>query len=156
MQRLLCAHLLLQLSKLIGLCAAELEFDRSERAVRVNSLCSGLMDFDLGTILGADKLPDALVIPKVETVSDVSEVMDKLNTALGTKLAAAGRQLALITMCESARALLTLRYIHAGGRKRGGASCRVAASIMRACRCPSPSFSICCVCFRPRLLDKRN
>lgn len=42
----------------------ELDFGRSERAVRINPLSSGIAEEDLKALLSAPKMPDALVIPK--------------------------------------------------------------------------------------------
>ena len=47
---------------------AQVSFGRSERAVRVNSIQSGLCEDDLRAVLTGEALPDALVVPKVSLV----------------------------------------------------------------------------------------
>ncbi len=45
--------------------SAELEPCRSELAVRINAVDSGLASHDLQAVLAAKRLPDAIVVPKV-------------------------------------------------------------------------------------------
>lgn len=49
---------------LLAQALAEGSFGRSERAVRVNGVESGLCEDDLAAVLGGQALPDALVVPK--------------------------------------------------------------------------------------------
>lgn len=44
---------------------SELDFGRSERAVRINPVASGLADEDLRALFTGKTLPDVLVLPKV-------------------------------------------------------------------------------------------
>ncbi len=44
---------------------AALDFGRSERAVRINSVESPYVEEDLQAVLTSKQLPDALVVPKV-------------------------------------------------------------------------------------------
>ncbi|XP_062390208.1 citramalyl-CoA lyase, mitochondrial isoform X2 [Sardina pilchardus] len=50
---------------------AELDLGRTEKCVRVNSVSSGLAEDDLEVILGAEVLPTALMLPKVEDTAEV-------------------------------------------------------------------------------------
>ena len=43
-------------------------------AVRVNSVGSGLAEDDIKTVMSADRLPDTLVLPKVDSVGHVQWV----------------------------------------------------------------------------------
>eukprot|EP00911_Craspedida_sp_UC1_P000518 UC1_evm1s392 len=88
---------------------AELDFHGSERAVRINSLDTEFWQEDMEVILSGSILPDALVVPKMES----SEQMDDLFSFAATVLR--GRELAhpirLITQVESPLGLLNLREI---------------------------------------------
>ena len=53
---------------------AELDVGRTEKCVRVNSVSSGLAEADLEVILGAEVLPTALMLPKVEDTGEVQWV----------------------------------------------------------------------------------
>ena len=52
----------------------QMQFGRSERVVRINSMDSGLAEDDLVEILRAVNLPDAILLPKVETAEIVARV----------------------------------------------------------------------------------
>lgn len=99
-----------------------------EAAIRINPVNSGLAEDDLAAVLSAKRLPNALVVPKVEGPDEVHWIMDRTmhllnkhrhrqqlgsngNSSSSSNNLDTGRQqpLALITMCESARALLDLR-----------------------------------------------
>ncbi|KAL4440663.1 hypothetical protein ABPG77_000372 [Micractinium sp. CCAP 211/92] len=91
---------------------ADIQFGASERAVRINSVQSGLAEEDLGAVLTGPSLPDALVVPKVDSVEHVSWLFDRVSSIAGERLAAAGAPPpALISMCESGTGLLNLRQI---------------------------------------------
>lgn len=83
---------------------------RSERAVRVNSVQSGHCEEDLRAVLGSGVVPDALVVPKVETVDHAMWLLDRAASILGGRAQQAAPP-ALITMCESGLALLNLRAV---------------------------------------------
>lgn len=53
---------------------AELNLGRTEKCVRVNSVSSGLVEFDLEVILQSEVLPPALMLPKVEDTEEVQWV----------------------------------------------------------------------------------
>jgi citrate lyase beta subunit len=103
---------------------ADLDFcPTSEAAVRINPVSSGMAGDDLAAVLSAKRLPNALVVPKVEGPDEVHWVMDRVQQLLGKQRQRqqlgqgsnneeGGQQqqpLALVTMCESALALLDLR-----------------------------------------------
>ncbi|XP_061915742.1 citramalyl-CoA lyase, mitochondrial isoform X2 [Entelurus aequoreus] len=50
---------------------AELNLGRTEKCVRVNSVSSGLAQADLEVILGAEVLPPAIMLPKVENTQEI-------------------------------------------------------------------------------------
>lgn len=47
---------------------ADIQFGASERAVRINSVQSGLAEEDLAAVLTGPSLPDALVVPKASVL----------------------------------------------------------------------------------------
>ena len=51
-----------------------LQFGRTEAAVRVNSVSSGLAEEDLKVTLSAKYLPPTVMLPKVETPSELEWV----------------------------------------------------------------------------------
>jgi len=52
----------------------ELDFGRTECVVRVNAVSSGLMDEDLRVIFRAKKLPQTIMIPKVDREEEIDRV----------------------------------------------------------------------------------
>ncbi|CAD5122637.1 DgyrCDS11046 [Dimorphilus gyrociliatus] len=87
----------------------ELQFKRAECAVRVNALSSNLTEDDLGVILLSERLPEAIVLPKVETVEDLNlfESMTRFKLR-DRKLQNPFR---LIFMIESAIGLINMKDI---------------------------------------------
>jgi citrate lyase beta subunit len=109
-------------------CRADLDFcPTSEAAVRINPVSSGMAGDDLAAVLSAKRLPNALVVPKVEGPDEVHWLMDRARQLLAKQRqrqqlgqgSSSGdgsasehtrqQSLALVTMCESALALLDLR-----------------------------------------------
>ncbi|KAL4457554.1 hypothetical protein ABPG75_012419 [Micractinium tetrahymenae] len=91
---------------------ADIRFGASERAVRINSVQSGLAEEDLQAVLAGPSLPDALVVPKIDTVEHVRWLFDRVKGIAGERLAAGDAPPpALISMCESGLGLLNLRQI---------------------------------------------
>lgn len=95
-------------------------------------MSSGLAQDDLAAVLSAKRLPNALVVPKVESADDIHWVMVTVRQLLGKHTerqqhkssrheesgngsSGGGLQqpIALVTMCESANALLNLRWVAA-------------------------------------------
>ncbi|WIA09792.1 hypothetical protein OEZ85_009167 [Tetradesmus obliquus] len=113
----------------IALMLDDLDFcPSSEAAVRINPVSSGMAADDLVAVLSAKRVPDALVVPKVEGPDEVHWLVDRVQQLLAKQRqrqqlgqgsgggegsgSRQGRQLplALVTMCESAMALLDLRH----------------------------------------------
>lgn len=123
-------------SVLVLPCIIDLDFGASEAAVRINPVSSGLAEEDLKVVLSAKRLPDALVVPKVESEDEVHWVLDRVKTLISsgwqrhlTSSSGSGgqadssvqwqRPMAFIPMCESALSLLNLRWAvvsNAGGK----------------------------------------
>lgn len=53
---------------------SEINFGRTEAAVRVNSVSSGLAEEDLRVVMSAPKLPSTLMLPKVESPQELDWV----------------------------------------------------------------------------------
>ena len=53
----------------------EIDFGTTEQTVRVNSISSGLTAKDLDVTLGCKKLPPTLMLPKVENVEELAQVV---------------------------------------------------------------------------------
>lgn len=86
-----------------------LDLGRSEYAARINSVDSGLAEKDLAAILTAQRLPDTVMVPKVETVWHIKWIGEKISHYLkGSDLS---RKLNLVIFVESAVGLLDLREI---------------------------------------------
>lgn len=85
------------------------DFGRSEYAVRINSIDSGLAEEDLRAILCGKRLPDTLMFPKVEDINHVSWINDKLTSYL--KKSELKHKLSLVFFIESAKSLLNLKEI---------------------------------------------
>jgi len=86
----------------------EIDFGRSECSVRVNSVDSGLCEEDMEAILGGDKLPHAVHLPKVENVEQLEWFAGKFNAVIKK---APERKIGLIMFVESAAALIDLPNI---------------------------------------------
>jgi citrate lyase subunit beta-like protein len=56
----------------------ELDFGKSERCIRINSLGSGFEEFDLAAALSTN--PDSIVVPKIETAEQVMWVSEHIET----------------------------------------------------------------------------
>jgi citrate lyase subunit beta-like protein len=83
------------------------DFGRTERLVRINGFETGtLAQRDLEAVLESPVLPDGIVIPKVESATDVEMVSQELD-ALGD----CASDVRIVCMIESARALLNMNAI---------------------------------------------
>lgn len=69
-----CLYLKEEARSTIRRALDECDFGRTECVVRVNSVTSGLMEDDLGEVLGARRMPDTLMLPKVERPQDIDMV----------------------------------------------------------------------------------
>jgi len=86
---------------------ANVDFGRTERLVRINAFITGdLARRDLDAVLASSVLPDGIVIPKVESATDVITVSQELD-ALGD----VARDVRIVCMIESAKALLNMNAI---------------------------------------------
>jgi len=85
----------------IAAALREVDFGRSERIVRVNAFSTHLTHDDLAAILPAQ--PDAILLPKVESASDI-HLIDRMM---------AGTDAALLALVETARGIVNLREIAA-------------------------------------------
>jgi citrate lyase beta subunit len=86
----------------------ELDFGKSERCIRINSLDSGLEKRDLVAALATN--PDAVVVPKIETAQQVKWVSDHIETyELATKLNIGSVR--LLVGVETAKGILNIREI---------------------------------------------
>jgi citrate lyase beta subunit len=102
------------LPALLPTATPEVDFGGSERAVRINPVSSGLASLDLQAVLGGKQLPDALVVPKLESSSEIQWLREEVRHLLrnrGVRGDKGKAPLALITMCESAMGLLNLRWV---------------------------------------------
>lgn len=85
------------------------KFGRSEYAVRINSIESGFAEEDLRAVLSSKRLPDAIMIPKVEEENHVMWINDKLKSFLNVP--EEYHKLSLVLFVESAKSLLNLAKI---------------------------------------------
>lgn len=83
-----------------------IEFGKSERSVRVNSVVSEICKDDLEVVLSAKSLPNAFHLPKVDSVDDLKWFTDQY-----MKLRKDSSPVGLIMFIESARAMLSLKEI---------------------------------------------
>ncbi|XP_041352207.1 citramalyl-CoA lyase, mitochondrial-like [Gigantopelta aegis] len=86
----------------------ELDFGTTDCAVRVNSMDSGLTEEDLQVIFQADKLPQTVLLPKVDTVDDIIEFTTMFKNVTKDKN---GYCPYLIVYIETAIGLLNMRNI---------------------------------------------
>ncbi|XP_076118660.1 citramalyl-CoA lyase, mitochondrial [Alosa pseudoharengus] len=96
---------------------AELDLGRTEKCVRVNSVSSGLAEDDLQVILGAEVLPTALMLPKVEDTTEVQWFVDRFQRHL--KGRALSEPVRLVTFVETAVGLLNFKAVCAEVRDLG-------------------------------------
>ncbi|XP_061826720.1 citramalyl-CoA lyase, mitochondrial [Nerophis lumbriciformis] len=88
---------------------AELNLGRTEKCVRVNSVSSGLAEADLEVILGAEVLPPAVMLPKVENTQEIQWFVDRFQRSLkGRPLTEPVR---LVTFVETAVGLLNFKDV---------------------------------------------
>lgn len=85
------------------------DFGQSEYAVRINSIDSDLAEEDLRCILSSKRLPDTVMIPKVEDINHIQWINDKIKIHLKNSLN--NRKLSLVLFIESAKSLLNLQKI---------------------------------------------
>ncbi|MCS6992973.1 MAG: CoA ester lyase [Anaerolineales bacterium] len=92
----------------------ELDFGRSERCIRINSIGSGFEQDDLAAALEAR--PDTIVVPKVETAEQVQWVSGQIESyELAHSLPLGG--IRLLVGVETARGILNLKEIAAADKR---------------------------------------
>ncbi|XP_054163746.1 citramalyl-CoA lyase, mitochondrial-like [Oppia nitens] len=84
-----------------------IDFGRSECAVRINSMDSGFAEEDLNVVFSGQKIPQTILLPKVETKEHLDSFCEKLVKALGKRKT----EINLITYVESAKGLLNLKDV---------------------------------------------
>src|SRR3989304_4519832 len=91
-----------------------LDFGKSERCIRINSIGSGLEKRDLAAALATN--PDTIVVPKIETAEQGKWVSDQIETyELSSKLNIG--TVRLLIGVETAKGILNLKEI-SGADKR--------------------------------------
>lgn len=91
---------------------AECDFGDSERIVRINPVGSGLEDDDLGAVLDAARLPDAIVLPKTEGADAIAHVSSRLADGERARGAPVGA-VRLLALIETAKGVVRLAEIAA-------------------------------------------
>lgn len=81
-------------------------FTGKDCGVRVNSVSSGVCAEDINAILRADRLPQTLHLPKVESTEELDWFAHEVTNALKDRQLS--RKIRLIIFCESAQSLLSL------------------------------------------------
>ena len=86
----------------------ELDFRRSERCIRINSVGSGMEKDDLAAALATN--PDAIVVPKIESAEQVKWVSEHIETyELSSNRSIGG--IRLLVGVETAKGIMNLRAI---------------------------------------------
>ena len=92
----------------------ELDFDKSERCIRINSIGSGLEQDDLVAALATN--PDSIVVPKIETAEQVKWVSDQIEShELSSKLNLGS--IRLLVGVETAKGILNLKDIASADKR---------------------------------------
>jgi citrate lyase subunit beta-like protein len=92
----------------------ELDFDVSERCIRINSIGSGMESYDLVAALATN--PDAIVVPKVESADQVRWVSDHIEAYEVSSSQDIG-SVRLLVGVETAKGILNLRKIAEADRR---------------------------------------
>jgi citrate lyase beta subunit len=92
----------------------ELDFGASERCIRINSIGSGFEKDDLAAALAT--IPDAIVVPKIETAEQVRWVSEQIESfELSNRLSIGN--IRLLVGVETARGVLNLKEIAEADRR---------------------------------------
>ena len=92
----------------------ELDFGRSERCIRINSVGSGLEKYDLAAALAAN--PDVVVVPKVETATQVRAISDYIEMYERSARKAMG-SIRMLVGVETAKGIMNLKEIAESDRR---------------------------------------
>ena len=98
----------------IGQAMKELDFGKSERCIRINSIGSGMEKYDLAAALTAN--PDSIVVPKIETAEQVKWVSEHIETHELASHKAIGT-VRLLVGVETAKGILNLKEIAEADRR---------------------------------------
>ncbi len=86
----------------------QLDFDKSERCIRINSFGSGFENTDLAAALATH--PDTIVLPKVESAEQVRSISEQIGTYEASSKMESGR-IRMLVGVETAKGILNLREI---------------------------------------------
>lgn len=92
----------------------ELDFGRSERCIRINSVGSGFEKYDLAAAVATD--PDAVVVPKVESASQVRAISDYIEMYERSAKKTLGG-IRMLVGVETAKGILNLKEIAESDRR---------------------------------------
>jgi citrate lyase beta subunit len=92
----------------------ELDFGRSERCIRINSVGSGFEKYDLAAAVATD--PDAVVVPKVENASQVRAISDYIEMYERSARKTLGG-IRMLVGVETAKGILNLKEIAEADRR---------------------------------------
>lgn len=92
----------------------ELDFGRSERCIRINSVGSGFEKYDLAAAVATD--PDAVVVPKVESGSQVRAISDYIEMYERSARKTLGG-IRMLVGVETAKGILNLKEIAEADRR---------------------------------------
>ncbi|CAI9716959.1 citrate lyase subunit beta, mitochondrial [Octopus vulgaris] len=96
----------MNISKMLG----EIEFGKADCTVRINSISTGMTEKDLRQILTASRLPQTLLLPKVDYVQEIEEFTSLFEEICGQYKITSWKP-ALITSVETSIGLLNLQAI---------------------------------------------
>ena len=92
----------------------ELDFGSSERCIRINSVGSGLEKYDLAAAVATD--PEAVVVPKVETATQVRAISDYIEMYERSARKPVG-SIRMLVGVETAKGIMNLREIAEADRR---------------------------------------
>jgi citrate lyase beta subunit len=92
----------------------ELDFGSSERCIRINSVGSGLEKYDLAAAVATN--PDSIVVPKVETSTQVKVISDYIEMYERSSRMDVGT-IRMLIVVETAMGILNLREIAQADRR---------------------------------------
>ena len=100
--------------EVIAQAMKELDFGKSERCIRINSIGSGMEKYDLAAALATN--PDSIVVPKIESAEQVRWVSDHMETyELSSNRNIGG--IRLLVGVETAKGIMNLREIAEAGKR---------------------------------------
>ena len=103
-----------QARAVIAQAMKELDFGKSERCIRINSIGSGIEKYDLAAALATN--PDSIVVPKIESAEQVKWVSEHIETYELSSNINVG-SIRLLIGVETAKGLLNLKEIAEADRR---------------------------------------